>query len=136
MKTATSKDWKIKPLPKKRSLIPAGHMQGRKIEWWMFIAPQELDGTFTLDALNATEALLISFWNEICHVTNDQRGKDKKPAFVHLQQGILFAEAASAALLWFIQERKSKELGFNSWSLPFKKCKAHHWPKCYSEIGS
>lgn len=113
-----------------------GHMKGRKIEWWMFIAPQGLDGAFTLDALNVSEALLISFWNEICHVTNAQRGKDKKPAFVHLQQGILFAEAASAALLWFIQERKSKEFGFNSWSLPFKKCKANHWPKCYSEIGS
>ena len=113
-----------------------GHMKGRKIEWWMFIAPQDLDGAFTLDALNVTEALLISFWNEICHVTNDQRGKDKKPAFVHLQQGILFAEAASAALLWFIRERKSKEFGFSSWSLPFKKCKAHHWPKCYINIGS
>ncbi|MFA6545182.1 MAG: HTH domain-containing protein [Limisphaerales bacterium] len=113
-----------------------GHTSGRKIEWWMFIAPQDLDGAFTLDALNVTEALLISFWNEICHVTNDQRGKDKKPAFVHLQQGILLAEAASAALLWFIRERKGKEFGFASWSLPFKECRANHWPKCYVELRS
>jgi hypothetical protein len=108
-----------------------GHTNGRKIEWWIFIAPQELEGAFTLDALNVTEALLISFWNEICHMTNDQRGKDKKPAFVHLQQGILLAEAASAALLWLIREKKGKEFGFTSWSLPFKKCRANHWPKCY-----
>lgn len=108
-----------------------GHKK-RNIAWWMFIAPQELDGAFTLDALNVTEALLISFWNEICHVTNDQRGKDKKPAFAHLQQGILLAEAASAALLWLIREKKGKEFGLGSWSLPFKKCRANHWPKCYA----
>ncbi len=109
-----------------------GHMKNeRKIEWWIFIAPQGLDGAFTLDALNVTEALLISFWNEICHMTNDQRGKDKKPAFVHVQSGILLAEAASAALLWLIREKKGKEFGFSSWSLPFKECRANHWPKCY-----
>jgi hypothetical protein len=110
-----------------------GHTKKRGhggIKWWVFVAPEEQQETFSLDSLNGAEALLISFWSEICKTTNSQRGKDKKPAPTFLQQSILLVEAASAVLLWLMRKKKN-ELKFDSWELPFKKCRANHWPKCY-----
>jgi hypothetical protein len=99
-----------------------------EIKWWVFVAPEELQEAFTLDSLNGAEALLISYWSEICHTNNKQRGKDKKPAPAFLQQSILLVEAASAALIWLMREKKFK---FDLWKLPFNKCPVRHWPECY-----
>ena len=106
-----------------------GH-QIRGVKWWIFIAPEEQAG-LSLDSLNAAEALLISFWNEVCFLSNRQRGKDKKPNWVFLQQAILLVEAASAALLWLM---RNDDFGFTPWELPFKPLRARQgirWPECY-----
>ena len=103
---------------------------GKKVTWWVFIAPEEKNEDFHPDALNAAESLLISFWTEICHTSNKNRGKDRKPSVFPLQQSILFVEAASAAFLWLMRDKKS-EIKFDNFKLPFKPCKAHHWPECY-----
>jgi len=50
---------------------------------------------------------------------NRKRGKDRKPSSYHLQQAVLFVEAASATLLWLMRDKK-KELKFPNWELPFK----------------
>jgi hypothetical protein len=106
-----------------------GH-QIKGVKWWVFISPVEHEG-FSLDSLNAAEALLISFWNEVCVLSNRQRGKDKKPSWIFLQQAILLVEAASAAMLWLMRKH---EFEFTPWTLPFKPMRARqgrHWPECY-----
>ncbi len=107
-----------------------GHVNssGREVIWWVFIAPEEKNDDF--EALDAAESLLISFWTEICVTTNKKRGKDRQPSAFRLQQAILFVEAASAAFLWLLREKKT-ELEFENFKLPFKPCKANHWPDCY-----
>jgi hypothetical protein len=109
-----------------------GHVNssGKKVIWWVFVAPEENNDFFSAEALDAAESLLISFWTEICVTTNKKRGKDNKPPFLHLQPAILFTEAASAAFLWLLRDKKT-ELKFDNLDLPFKDCKANHWPKCY-----
>jgi hypothetical protein len=107
-----------------------GHISARHFKWWVFVAPQDHQSIIGLDSLYAAESLLISFWNEICAVSNRTRGRDTKPTPLFLQQAAIFAEAASAAIIWLIRERK--DLGFDSWTLPFKPCAARGWPKCYS----
>ncbi|MCE9552907.1 MAG: GIY-YIG nuclease family protein [Planctomycetes bacterium] len=101
----------------------------KNLKWWVFIAPEEENTHFYRDALYAAEGLLISFWTEICTTTNWKRSKDKKPAFTFLQPAILLVEAASAAMIWLIRERR--DLGLKPWELPFKSCRADHWPSCY-----
>jgi len=108
-----------------------GHVKGRDVKWWVFVAPAENQGAFYLDSLYAAESLLISLWNEVCILSNQKRGKDKMPSFSSLQHAILLVEAASAALLWLVCGSKGKDLGFEPWNLPFKKCNVHGWPKCY-----
>jgi hypothetical protein len=103
---------------------------GKDVIWWVFIAPEEKNDDFSSDALNAAESLLISFWTEICRTSNQKRGKDRKPSVFPLQQAILFVEAASAAFLWLLRD-KNAELKFDKFELPFKGCKANHWPECY-----
>jgi hypothetical protein len=96
--------------------------------WWMFVSLEAHDTMFTLDALAAAESLLISFWNETSRVANSNRGSDQQPAFIFLQQAVLFSMAASAALLWLLREESP---GFPEWSLPFKKWSGTGWPSCY-----
>ena len=103
---------------------------GKEVKWWVSIVPEENNDFFSNEALDAAESLLISFWTEICVTTNKKRGMDNRPPFLHLQPAILFVEAASAAFLWLLREKKS-ELKFENFELPFKKCRAHHWPECY-----
>ena len=103
---------------------------GKNIIWWAFIAPEENIENFSDEALDAAESLLISFWTEICVTTNRNRGKDTPPPSFHLQPAILFVEAASAAFLWLLRDKRV-ELKFDSFELPFKDCKANHWPECY-----
>jgi len=118
---------------------PQHRMKERKFDWWVFISPQELNGTFPFDSLYAAESLLISFWAETCSITNRTRGKDKEPNFGFLQPAIMFVVAASAALLWLIREQ---DLKFTKWTIPFKpKCSGRGWPACYlanpvKEVGS
>lgn len=100
--------------------------------WWVFVSPEQSVRTFTLDALAAAESLLISFWNEISVIRNDNRGSDQKPEFLYLQQGVLLVEAASAVLLWLMREKQ--DLGFPSWSIPFKNWRSTSWPDCYMEL--
>jgi hypothetical protein len=124
-----------------------GHSKSRKIKseniyWWIFISTEEMKESLTYNTIDAAEALLISFWNEVCRVTNSKRGGDKKPAFVYLQQAILLATAASSALLWLMRDTKQinefwkfdpAQL-FSHWKLPFKPLRARqgcHWPECY-----
>ena len=108
---------------------------GKKVIWWVFIAPEEKNEDFHPEALNAAESLLISLWTEICHTSNKNRGKDRKPSVFPLQQSILFVEAASAAFLWLMRDKKA-ELKFDKFELPFKGCKANHWPKCYLNLSN
>lgn len=100
--------------------------------WWVFVSPEQSAQTFTLDALAAAESLLISFWNEVSRVENQNRGSDQKPAFIYLQQGILLVEAASAVLLWLMREKK--DLNLPSWSIPFKPWNPRVWPRCYEKL--
>jgi hypothetical protein len=104
------------------------HHAGKKVTWWVFIAPEEKNEDFI--GLDAAESLLISLWTEICVTTNKKRGKDKQPSAFRLQQAILFVEAASASFLWLLRDKRA-ELKFDNFELPFKNCKANHWPKCY-----
>jgi hypothetical protein len=107
-----------------------GH-EARQFHWWVFVGPEEDNRHFSLDTLAAAESLLISFWNELCHLTNQNRASDKEPVFACLQPAILLVEAASAVLLWLIRDKKRREMKLDEWNLPFKECSAHHWPKCY-----
>lgn len=100
--------------------------------WWVFVSPEQSVQIFTQDALGAAEALLISFWNEVSIVSNQNRGTDQKPAFTYLQQGVLLVEAASAVLLWLIRERN--DLGLHRWSIPFKPWRGRNWPDCYIKL--
>lgn len=103
------------------------HHAGKKVTWWVFIAPEEKNDFLALDA---AESLLISLWTEICVTSNKKRGKDKQPSAFRLQQAIMFVEAASAAFLWLLRDKEA-EIKFDGFELPFKDCKANHWPKCY-----
>jgi hypothetical protein len=103
---------------------------GKDVKWWVSIAPEENNEFFSSEALDAAESLLISYWTEICVTTNKKRGMDNQPPFLYLQPAILFVEAASAAFLWLLRDKKA-ELKFDKFELPFKDCKANHWSKCY-----
>ena len=105
--------------------------QANSLLWWVFVSPEQSFQAFTLDALAAAESLLISFWNETTCVRNRNRGRDQRPAFGYLQQGILLVEAASAILLWLIREKK--DLIFPSWDIPFKEADYTDWPDCYMQ---
>jgi len=86
-------------------------------KWSVFFSIAEQNDLFTLDSLGASEGLLISFWNEITTVTNGNRGCDRRPAFVYLQQAILFAEGAAASLLWLARNHHEEiVLPFKGWS--------------------
>ncbi len=115
------------------------HFKKRKPLWWIFVSPEGVEQTFALDTLEAAEALLISFWNEVSVVTNDNRGTDQEPAFAYLQQAVLLVEAASAILIWFVREsdrlQKVLDLSLSKWDIPFKKrCRARGWPDCYLKV--
>lgn len=110
------------------------HYANTNPSWWIFVSQEYSEQTFTQDALTASESLLISFWNEIACIRNGNRGADRKPAFVYLQQAVLFVEAASATLLWLIRERN--DLGLPNWSIPFKVWAGHGWPNCYTKVPS
>lgn len=98
----------------------------KKSKWAVFISLAEYADFYTLDSLAASEGLLISFWNEIAKVMNDNRGNDRRPALPYLQQAILFIEGASAALLWLAREYPT------SVSIPFKKWSGQaDRPQCY-----
>ena len=107
---------------------------GNSVLWWVFISPEHSVHTFTLDALAAAEALLISFWNEVSLVQNQKRGSDQKPALPYLQQGILLMEAASAVLIWLTRDKK--DLGLPSQEIPFKQWSSPQWPQCYEKLPS
>jgi hypothetical protein len=107
--------------------------------WWVFVSPESYEQTVTRDTLQAAEALLISYWNEVSTVTNNQRGGDKKPAFAFLQQAVLLVESASAVMVWLMREKTSLKkdlagLTLTDWNIPFKKCRGWHWPKCYLKV--
>lgn len=109
------------------------HIAKKKPSMWVFMSPEVdvLDGTrqlqdrysaytdgiFSLDALNVTESLLISFWNEVCHLDNSNRGADKRPPFYYLQQGISVVKACSAVIMWLSRERWASN---TPWKIPFK----------------
>jgi hypothetical protein len=114
----------------------AQHKRGkhRSACWWIFVTPQVEtdDKTFTLDALAASEALLISFWNEVCKLGNDKRGADQEPGAAYLQQAILLVAAASATLVWLMREktRSGVLVKLKPWDLPFK-AKGPKKRECY-----
>jgi hypothetical protein len=108
------------------------HIKNKAPTWWVFITPEDDAQTFTLDALAAAEALLISFWNETSLLDNGQRGSDQKPAFMYLQQAILLVEAASATLLWLIREQLKLDLP--QLTKPFKAWGGKGWPDCYTSV--
>lgn len=101
----------------------------KKIDWWILVSLEDVEHTLAQDSLAAAESFLISFWNEVCVISNRRRGEDQKPAFMYLQQGVLLAEAASAAFLWLMREGKS--VGLPNWKPPFKPSGMHGWPECY-----
>jgi hypothetical protein len=98
-------------------------------DWCIFASPADYN-EMTLDTLSATEALMISFWNEICSVENQKRGSDQQPRFHYLQQAILLTPAMSSALLWFARQRDAERAG-SARTLPFKPWTGHGWPECY-----
>ena len=108
------------------------HLKNKHPVWWVFVVLEEDPHTFTLDALAAAEALLISFWNETSSISNSQRGSDRRPAFVYLQQAILLVEAASATLFWLNREYQS--LGLPQLDIPFKSWSGRGWPGCYEKV--
>jgi len=132
------------------------HFKRKNPIWWVFVTLEDDTHMFTLDALAAAEALLISFWNEVGVLANGTRGGDQKPAAMYLQQAVLFVEAASAALLWIIREQLSLNLPLPMlaqdglgllppipgqkgatllpWNIPFKPFKGKNWPDCYMEV--
>ena len=65
------------------------HYRKRHPHWWVFVSPESKEQTLSLDTLQVAEALLISYWNEVSTVTNNQRGGDKELAFAFLQQAVL-----------------------------------------------
>ena len=106
--------------------------QGKTPLWWVFVSPEQGSQTFTKDALDAAEALLISFWNEVSILDNKTRGGDQEPEFTYLQQAVLMIEAVSGVLLWLMRDKQS--LGLPSWTIPFKQWRGNGWPGCYLEI--
>jgi hypothetical protein len=108
------------------------HFKNKHPVWWVFVALEEDPYMFTLDALAAAEALLISFWNETSLLSNSQRGSDQRPAFAYLQQAILLVEAASATLIWL--SRECQGLGLPQLDIPFKLWSGRGWPGCYEKV--
>ena len=107
------------------------HIKKKNPLWCVFLSLEDDGSSFSLDALGATEGLLISFWNEVCDIANGNRGSDRKPAPMYLQQAVLFATGASAALLWLV--RLQIATGLTGWELPFKRWNdaSKSWPGCY-----
>ncbi len=105
----------------------SGHQQKKPL-WWVFIALEAHDTMFTLDAISAAESLLISFWNETTVIKNGNRGSDQRPAFLFLQQAVLFSMAASAAFLWLL---RTQVFDYTEWTIPFKSWRGAGWPQCY-----
>jgi len=115
------------------------HFRKKNPKWWVFISPEGIEQTFALDTLEATESLLISFWNEVSKVSNDKRGSDQEPALAYLQEAVLLVESASSVLLWLIREKSKleKELSdfqLEDWNIPFKECSGKGWPDCYLSV--
>lgn len=107
------------------------HTQNKNPDFWIFVSFGENSKDYTIDTLNATESFLISLWNEIAYVTNDNRGGEREPAFIYRQQATLLSAAISAIWLWALTRLKSPE-GYNNWSIPFKKRSGlADWPECY-----
>jgi hypothetical protein len=102
------------------------HALKKSPTWAVFIRLVEDHQFLTLDSLNATEGLLISFWMEVAAVGNGNRGSDQMPAFAYLQQGVLFALGAAAALLWL--HARDDVAGVR---IPFKRWRGRNWPDCY-----
>jgi hypothetical protein len=116
------------------------HLRGKFSDalWWVFISPEADDKTFTLDALGASESMMISFWNEVCLLANGKAGSDKEPALPYLQQGILFVTAASSVMIWLMREKPTNDLGISleDCHALFKKpsfSSGKDWPNCYLE---
>ncbi len=115
------------------------HLTRKVLKWCVFLTLEETEHTFSLDALAAAEALLISFWNETSVLGNINRGTDREPAFLYLQQAVLLAEGASAALLWLARNNTNNDLRFlavlsskgTSSVIPFKPWRGRGWPDCY-----
>lgn len=112
------------------------HLRNKNPRWCVFISPEEVEQTFTLDSLRAAEGLLISFWNEIIDVTNRNRGATRKPSFSFLQESIIFVTGASAAFLWLMRQQNIADaVGIDSddWDAAFKKWprRGTDWPACY-----
>jgi hypothetical protein len=115
----------------------------RKAVWWIFITPGKDNDLLSQDAIGAAEALLISFWNEVCKLTNRNCGLDTEPHFCYLQHGVILMQAASAVLMYLMSakgrkevENMLKDIGIKThwWAMPFKKIGAQSsakWPECY-----
>lgn len=94
--------------------------------WWVFMSI--MDGAAGKnthsDVIEASESLLISFWNEICTLKNTRRGSDQKPQPSDLQLAVLLAQSASACLLWLAQNgedfRIKADIAKKDWQLPMK----------------
>ena len=103
--------------------------------WWIFVSPELSIHTFPKDALEAAEAILISLWNEVSILSNQNRGVDQQPAFHHLQQAILMVEAASGVLLWLVRDQKIISIPLLE-NIPFKPWGGKNWPDCYMRVPS
>ncbi|MBK6606064.1 MAG: hypothetical protein IPG24_11440 [Leptospiraceae bacterium] len=83
------------------------HMSNKNVKWWIFFSPENI--SLSKDAIDAAEALMISYWNEIAILYNTSRGSDQRPDFIYLQQAILFVQECSAICIWLARECKTKE---------------------------
>lgn len=93
------------------------------------VTPGE-ENSVTLDALLAAEGMLISFWNEVCTVLNDNRSSDRKPASPYLQQAIMLVMGVSAAFIWLLREGEALGLPITL-DAHFKPSDKRGWPECY-----
>lgn len=112
------------------------HKKVKQASWFVFVSPEDDEHIFTLDSLDAAEGLLISLGNEVSSLENRNRGSDRRPATMYLQQAVLTAMGAWAVLLWLIREQAglsiSPGLGTGA-ALTFhpKSCRVKGWPDCY-----
>ncbi len=88
-------------------------------DWIVFVSRAHEEGLMSLDVLNTSEALLITFWSEITRISNNQKGVDKAPVQrSRIREASSFVAVVSAALLQIHSRSVSPSLPF---AIPFKK---------------
>ncbi len=106
------------------------HLSAGEPQWTVAVAPASSDDKVDDDVLRVAETLLTSLWGEVALLAN-AKSPSNIPRSEHLQQGVLLAKAAAAAVHWL--KRHDADLGLPALEIPFIHWRVPGWPACYLE---